>query len=332
MHGTMKKTGVFSVKSAYRMLISNRERRTNWIEHNTVRSDMRADQKEWTDLWNVKVPSKVRVFLWRLAKQSIPTRDVRHHRNMAQNSNCSICGRQDSWRHSLLECKMAKCVWALQGEELVEFIRQSSNDDARSWLHEAVEALRHDELVRLVVTMSSIWHARRKAIHENIFQSPLSTHSFVERFLVDLELVTPKAEKKEGVQVQVPRWIPPPQGTMKVNVDAATSKNSCIATLVAIVRDEASNFQGAYVVVMEGISSPEIAEAMACIEGLALASDLMLRKVRIAMDCANIVKSIQGPGMGLYGHITREIKVGLASFKSAEIVHESRNSNVDAHR
>ena len=34
--------------------------------------------------------------------------------------------------------------------------------------------------------------------------------------------------------------------------------------------------------VMEGVSSPETAEAMACREGLALAKDLALQKVRIA--------------------------------------------------
>ena len=63
-----EKTGVFSVRSAYRMLVSNREKRTDWIEHNAGMSDVRADQKDWTDLWGVKVSSKVRVFLWRLAK------------------------------------------------------------------------------------------------------------------------------------------------------------------------------------------------------------------------------------------------------------------------
>ena len=120
-----EKSGVFSVRSAYRMLVNNWKTRNGWIEHNAGRSDVRAEQKEWTDLWNVKVPSKVCVFLWRLVKQSIPIGDVRHHRNMAQNSNCSICGGQDSWRHSLLECNMAKCVWILRGEELLEFISQA---------------------------------------------------------------------------------------------------------------------------------------------------------------------------------------------------------------
>jgi hypothetical protein len=35
----------------------------------------------------------------------------------------------------------------------------------------------------LFVTLWVIWFARRKAIHEEVFQSPLSTHAFVEAFL-----------------------------------------------------------------------------------------------------------------------------------------------------
>ena len=106
-----EKSGVFTVRSAYRMLASMCERRSDWIEHNPGRSDVEADQREWADLWSIKVPSKIRVFLWRLAKHSISTADVRHRRHMAQTSACSICGGQDSWKHSLLECNMARCVW-----------------------------------------------------------------------------------------------------------------------------------------------------------------------------------------------------------------------------
>ena len=52
----------------------------------------------------------------------------------------------------MLECNMAKCVWILQGEELLEFISQAQNNDARGWLHEAMGTLRHGDLVRPVIT------------------------------------------------------------------------------------------------------------------------------------------------------------------------------------
>lgn len=88
----------------------NREKRTAWLDHTAGRSDTKADEKEWTDLWKVKVHSKVRVFLWRLARQTIPAKDLRFRRNMADDFRCSLCGEPDSWKHALLECHMASGV------------------------------------------------------------------------------------------------------------------------------------------------------------------------------------------------------------------------------
>ena len=45
---------------------------------------------------------KLRVFLWRLARHSLLSADVLHHRNMVDHSRCTLCGVADSWRHSLL--------------------------------------------------------------------------------------------------------------------------------------------------------------------------------------------------------------------------------------
>lgn len=199
-----EKSGKFTVRSAYCMLIHNKVQRTNWLERNAGKSETRAIEKEWTNIWKVSVPSKVRVFLWRLARHSIPTGDVRHHRNMATSSGCSICGAQDSWRHSLLDCHMSRCVWALEHEELTEYMCQIQNMDAKGWLAEVMEVTTGEEFLRIAMTLWAIWHARRKAIHESIFQSPLSTHCFVKRFLEDLELIRPMSVGKQTTTT----WIP----------------------------------------------------------------------------------------------------------------------------
>jgi len=47
-----------------------------WAKGRPSRSDVGAQEKEWTELWRIEVPSKVLVFLWRLASISISTGDV----------------------------------------------------------------------------------------------------------------------------------------------------------------------------------------------------------------------------------------------------------------
>lgn len=181
------------------------------------------------------------------------------------------------------------------------------------------------------MTLWAIWYARCKAIHEQNFQSPLSTHYFVDRFIAELGLVKPVQKARQQRQDPIPKWIPPPSGLAKINVDAATSKNSSSASVAAVARDSTGLFLGASTVTFSGISDPETLEAMACREGLALASDLLLQRIMVASDCINAIRSIQEESMGQYGQITKEIKATSEQFLNVDFIHERRESNHDAH-
>jgi hypothetical protein len=89
-------------------------------------------------------------------------------------------------------------VWALEEEELVEHIIQLQEQDARGWLAAIFEMLPHDKAIRVAVVLWAIRYSRRKAIYKQTFQSPLSTHSFIERFLSDLDMGMPTPEEKRG--------------------------------------------------------------------------------------------------------------------------------------
>jgi hypothetical protein len=91
-----ERNGQFSVRSCYRALAVTKRVREDWLDGNSAASDSTREGKAWSKLWKISVPSKIRLFLWRLAKHSIPTEDIRHHRQMAQTKACSICGLEDS--------------------------------------------------------------------------------------------------------------------------------------------------------------------------------------------------------------------------------------------
>jgi ribonuclease HI len=120
-------------------------------------------------------------------------------------------------------------------------------------------------------------------------------------------------------------------GSDKVNVDAAVSKNSATGAIAAVARSREGTFLGASAVVLRGVTDPETLEAMACREGLNLAADLLLRRITVASDCLNLVRSIGGEGKGSYGHIVREIKASVDDFQQVRFVHERRTANIDAH-
>jgi hypothetical protein len=60
------------------MIVNTKRTREAWLEGTTSSSNWAGEEKDWNSLWKVKVPSKIHVFLWRLAKQSISVDDVRH--------------------------------------------------------------------------------------------------------------------------------------------------------------------------------------------------------------------------------------------------------------
>ncbi|XP_020173489.1 uncharacterized protein [Aegilops tauschii subsp. strangulata] len=188
-----EKQGSFSVRSAYNMLVATKQRREAWLEGTAGSSTAITEEGAWNRLWKTEVPGKIHMFLWRLSKHSLPTNDLRAHRHMTDSEQCGLCGSRDSWCHSLLECTSSRSVCALIEEETTDKIIGNTEPSARQWLFTLMQLLTHEQFVLRAVTLWSIWHARRKAIHESVFQSPHATYNFITRFMGDLNII--KARK-----------------------------------------------------------------------------------------------------------------------------------------
>jgi hypothetical protein len=90
---------------------------------------------KWNRLWSMKLPSKIKVFCWRLALNSMPTASVLKSKNLEKTSNCKICGaEEDTWDHSLLYCTMSRCVWALVDEDLTDLLATLHITDPKHWV------------------------------------------------------------------------------------------------------------------------------------------------------------------------------------------------------
>lgn len=119
--------GVFTVRFAYRMIQNTKFSRESWLYERGGSSHSDVDSNGWTKQWGVKVSSKLKIFLWRLAQHSIPTAAVLNQRNMSTSRSCCLCGAKDTWRHALLNCAVSRSTWALCSEAIP--VRLSSNVD-----------------------------------------------------------------------------------------------------------------------------------------------------------------------------------------------------------
>lgn len=88
-------------------------------------------------------------------------------------------------------------------------------------------------------------------------------------------------------------WVPPPEGTVKINVDAGISVDHNLGAATAICRDREVSYLGSPVLVIHGLLDPATVEAVACRDALALAQDLGMQRVVVSSDCKQAVHHIE---------------------------------------
>ena len=86
-------SGSYTVKSMYVQLINN---------------GVRVSQ----DLWQIKVPMKIKVFLWYLKKGVILTKDNLVRRNWNGDRNCCFCHSPETIQHLFLHCTFCQITVA----------------------------------------------------------------------------------------------------------------------------------------------------------------------------------------------------------------------------
>ena len=138
---------------------------------------------------------------------------------------------------------MARSIWAIAPDELVEKVIVNQEEDPKAWLFALHEILDVEDFTRLVVTAWAVWGARRKAVYEDIFQSPFANNSFITKYLSELKQVSCRTQRPMTVPISRPStWLPPPQGCANLNADAAISLRSRYDAIASVCRDQQGDF------------------------------------------------------------------------------------------
>ena len=68
----------------------------------------RVPYKFW---WKIKIPLRIKTFLWLILKKSILTRDILLKKGGKCSPNCLFCGQEESIDHLFLHCPLARYIW-----------------------------------------------------------------------------------------------------------------------------------------------------------------------------------------------------------------------------
>lgn len=106
--------GVFTVKSAYKLAVSRREHEKARDASGSNDSDLSQRRFDWKKIWRLPLPNKVKMFIWRVAHNSLPVRRNIARRGMKGETICPMCCRLDEDCGNLFfKCQGVKEVWRM---------------------------------------------------------------------------------------------------------------------------------------------------------------------------------------------------------------------------
>lgn len=115
-----------------------------------------SSSHQWSLIWNLKVPPKVRIFLWRALSDLFPNISNLMLKRVVANSRCKLCGSPGELvLHALFVCDRAFDVWDLS--LLTGYVAPGRFSCFRDVLDNVHSVFSLNEVQLFVLLMWGIW-------------------------------------------------------------------------------------------------------------------------------------------------------------------------------
>lgn len=276
------KQGSYSVRSGYRLCME--------VFSDQEQLKVAAD---WSKLWHLDVPPKVKTFLWRSCRDCLPTRVKLRTRGVNCSSICAVCNAalETTW-HSLITCPSAKECWEQLG--IWNFIDSHLLvcENFRELFFALVLVLDAVQVKRFVMTLWSTWTKR----NTNLWEGRSETRAEVIHRGQTLYYMWELAQNTRnhhvvGVEQTPPivKWISPPPGVVKCNLDAAFDPGSSTTGFGLCLRVAGGHFWLAKMEYTQPLLSVMEGETMALLIGLRWLANMGLDHAIFETDCKGLV-------------------------------------------
>ena len=100
------KDGNYSVKSGYQLL----------CESETLGAASSSDSSKqnlfWKRVWKLHIPNKIKVFLWRVCSNALPTMENLKRRRVLEDAKCKSClAAEENTLHAIWSCEKLQHIW-----------------------------------------------------------------------------------------------------------------------------------------------------------------------------------------------------------------------------
>ena len=160
-------SGMFTTSSAYKLIVSCESRA------NAGSSNAENQKKFWRWLWQLRMPNKIKNFVWRASNEALPTKMNLYHRHITESAICDLCGEfhEDSV-HAIWSCKEVAGVWSS-----LEWFRQYAPVQPVNFRELLARFMQSNEDFKAEIFAIAGWLVwnRRNAIHFNRTSRPVDS-------------------------------------------------------------------------------------------------------------------------------------------------------------
>ncbi|XP_057452893.1 uncharacterized protein LOC130744751 [Lotus japonicus] len=286
-------------------------------------------QEDWTWVWRLAVPEKIRLFVWRALHGALPVNEKRFHCHLATTAACSRCSfGQEDCLHCLRDCPHSMELWSRLGALSWTNFRAA---DYRVWI---ISQAKGPNAIKFVAGMWGVWKWRNNMMLDPnpwpisiAWQKLCMEHDDILHFLhQDQEI--------QSLLLRVDIWQPPPIHFVKLNTDGSYLDEQHCMGGGGLIRDNKGKFLTGFQS-LKAAGCPFLAEALALREGLLLAWNTGYRNVLCEVDCHDLVALLVDTDVDrvrFHGNraVLRELQHILSRNWNISLSWSHRNSNMAA--
>ncbi|KAA3460185.1 reverse transcriptase [Gossypium australe] len=174
----------FTVRSAYKLLQDASLVPRDYL----LQTDTKSFYKK---LWNLQLPSKILITIWRLSWNFIPTRQALRLRRLISDSSCPWCrNAEENCIHIFRQCPTALETW--QNLNLL-WVTQTAETDLWAWLTWVFTIGSGTQCRLFCCAIWMIWSSRNKLVHEGKTTSWAELANKVHLYITEINGSTEKS-------------------------------------------------------------------------------------------------------------------------------------------
>ena len=314
---------VYNVKSGYKLL--SQEVEVSDFRAQGVDNDVRKV------VWGLIVQNKVRNFIWRASRNSIPVKTNLVKRKVLIDDSCDHCHHDpEDVLHALWQCPLLDPVWnsnpCWNFRTSTQF---SSSVDLIQYLSK--ESLNLELFAQISWTIWFCTNQLRTSTKpppvDQIMPDALATLS---TFIHAIPLKPPDCETRPPSHI---KWKPPDPNCLKVNFDGAFFREENMAGVRVIIHDEKGQIIASMAEKVPLPNSIVALEAVAAVKALNFATKLGISSVVVEGDSEIVIKAMLSEDVSFVGHkhLVEEAKLLSALFSFRSFSHVRTQGNYAVH-